>query len=87
MGKRAVTLKPNAVYRACPKCGNNTAFTIHAERVAEDLCEVWASCRCGYDPTAENRDRIEDVWGSLDNDTASFALSATWNYQIERQTP
>jgi DNA-directed RNA polymerase subunit M/transcription elongation factor TFIIS len=59
---RKINFKPNDVVEKCPKCGNNTAFTIHSQQVAEDYCNVWAVCKCGYDATAEDTgNRIEDV--------------------------
>jgi len=80
VGKRAVTLNPNDRIAACPRCGNNTSFVAHSAQVAEDCCDVWVVCRCGFDPTAEKTgSRVEDVWGSLDNDTIQTALRWSWN--------
>lgn len=76
---RDFVLNPNKAVAPCPKCGNNTAFTAHSERVAEDCCEVWVVCTCGYDPTAENTgERLEDVMGGTGIDNILDAISC-WN--------
>jgi len=64
----------------CPKCGNKIEFVAKSNQVAEDCCEVWVVCVCGFDPTAENTNaRVEDIWGSLDESTIICALDASWN--------
>lgn len=79
---RRLALKPNATVTPCPKCGNNTEFTGQSEQVAEDGCEVWVVCLCGYDPTAQDPGyRFEDVWGGVDDDNMMAALSC-WNDAI-----
>lgn len=79
--KRTLALKPNDKIRPCPKCGNNTRFTLHAERCAEDLCETFVVCKCGYEPTYGIGGRYENVWGEMDNDAAMVALDC-WNMAI-----
>lgn len=87
MGKRKVQFKPTSDIRACPKCGNKTDFTIVSEQVMEDGCEIWAKCKCGYDPSSEDtRSRMEDVWGSLNDDNCKDAIVYTWNELIDEQT-
>lgn len=52
----------------------------------EDGCEIWAKCKCGYDPSSEDTGaRIEDVWGSLDNGNCQDAIVYTWNELIEQK--
>ncbi|MYM92638.1 hypothetical protein [Duganella vulcania] len=76
MTTRRILLKPNDKIRPCPKCGQNTEFTIHSAQVAEDLCEVWAECKCGHEP--DSGDRFEDVFGGVDDGNVQVALSC-WN--------
>lgn len=76
--QRKLTLNPNTQVSPCPKCGNNTRFTLRAERCAEDLCETYVVCECGHEPTGESGDRYENVWGECDNAAAQVALSC-WN--------
>ncbi|MBP2290740.1 hypothetical protein [Azospirillum rugosum] len=72
------TIKAGSV-PACPKCGNQQHFRAHSERVAEDCCEVWVTCRCGHDLTQDdNSERMEDVWGALDRETIINAMRCTW---------
>lgn len=79
MSIRKVKFKPNSQIQPCPKCGNKTEFTIHGEQVAEDGCEVWAVCKCGYDPTEFAFGfRLEDVWGGCGDDNCYSALRV-WN--------
>lgn len=83
---RFITLKPNDKICKCPKCGNNTKFTVHSERCAEDCCEVWAICECGYDATEfEWGSRMEDVWGSTDDANCQMAIQYTWNELLEKE--
>lgn len=80
--ERKVQLKENSIVTVCPKCGNNTKFTVRAERCAEDCCDVWIECVCGYDPTADKTlYRLEDVWGSVDEGNVRVALDC-WNDAI-----
>lgn len=76
--------EPGRVF-PCPRCGNDTRFRAHSMQVAEDCCEVWVECVCGYDPTEnETGGRLEDVWGSLDKDTIRAALGL-WDEYVEPQ--
>lgn len=77
--KRSIKYKPNDVITPCPKCGNNTVFTVHSEQCAEDYCEIWAVCKCGYCPAENGGDRIEDVWGGCDDANCYDAVLYTWN--------
>lgn len=87
MGSVKFKVAENSQIEKCPKCGNNTSFTGKAEQVAEDSCEVWIVCSCGYDPTADDTShRMEDVWGSLDKETILAAIQSSWNYPIEQET-
>ena len=83
MSIRSVKYKQNKFIKPCPKCGNNTEFTIRSEQCAEDCCEVWAICKCGYDPTsyeeAGSGNRIEDVWGGVDDANCQDAIRFAWN--------
>ena len=79
---RNITLKENNRITPCPQCNNNTDFICHSEQVAEDACNVWVVCKCGFDPTADDTgSRLEDVWGGCDNDNA-FAALMCWNDAI-----
>lgn len=82
MGQKNFELKPNSRIEKCPQCGNNTEFIAHSEQVAEDGCEVWVVCKCGYDPTQYKiGHRLEDVWGTIDRDTIAIALDV-WSDEI-----
>lgn len=82
MARRKIQLKANDKVTPCPKCGNNTKFEVVAERCAEDCCDTWVVCVCGYDPTAEGLgDRYENVWGEVDDTAATVALDC-WNDAI-----
>ena len=86
MGNRKVQFKSTSEIKPCPLCGNRTDFIIRSEQVMEDGCEIWAKCKCGYDPSFENTmSRIEDVWGSLDDDNCKDAIVYTWNELIEQK--
>ena len=76
--ERKFNLKENTKVTPCPKCGNNTHFTLRADRCAEDLCETFVSCKCGYEATGSGGDRYENVWGEMDNSAALVALDC-WN--------
>ena len=78
-------LKPNERYDACPKCGNNTEFTCHSEQVAEDCCEVWVVCKCGYDPfnIIGPSYRFEDAMGGTYKEIFLAALDC-WNDAVRK---
>lgn len=80
MGKRMLTVGSGAKVNPCPKCGNTTRFTLHAERCAEDLCETFVVCVCGHEPT-ETGERYENVWGDMTREAAAVALDC-WNDAI-----
>ena len=76
-------LNKNDQITQCPKCGNNTEFVTHSQQCAEDACEVWVVCKCGYDPTFNNgMFRFEDVWGGTNERKCRIALDC-WNDAIE----
>lgn len=82
MVSRKIQLKSNNRVTPCPKCGNNTMFTVRAERCAEDCCDTWVVCVCGYDPTGEiPGSRYENVWGEVDESAALVAFDC-WNDAI-----
>jgi hypothetical protein len=84
MAKKRFQVKENKVIEKCPNCGNNTDFFAHSQQVCEDGCEIWISCKCGFDPTAGSIGyRMEDVWGSLGEGEIRAALSCCWNEIIE----
>lgn len=69
----------------CPKCGNRNSFNIHSAQVGEDCCEVWAECKCGYDPSEDKwGSRFEDVWGGTGDNNCVMALEV-WNMLIDEQ--
>ncbi|MDO8415196.1 MAG: hypothetical protein Q7S87_03170 [Agitococcus sp.] len=76
MTTRAVQFKPDANIVPCPQCGNKTHFVIHSAQVAEDYCELWASCHCGHQPAPEHA--FEDVWGGVNDDNVQIVMSC-WN--------
>ena len=76
--QRKLELKQNTQVTPCPKCGNNTHFTLRAVQFAEDCCETFVVCKCGHEPTGESGNRYENVWGEMDNAAAHVALSC-WN--------
>ena len=86
MSTRKVKYKKNEFITPCPKCANNTQFTIRSEQVCEDGCELWAECKCGYNPTSyENSgsgSRVEDVWGGCSDDNCQDAIRFAWNEAI-----
>lgn len=75
---RKIKMKPIGV-ETCPKCGNNTDFTIHSNQCAEDYCEVWATCKCGFDTPGNFR--LESVMGGVDDDNCLSAVNC-WNEYI-----
>ena len=87
MSTRNVKYKPNDFIKPCPKCGNNTEFTIISEQAGEDYCEIWATCKCGYDPTSYDQvgsgARVEDVWGGCDDGNCQDAIRFSWNDTLE----
>ena len=86
MTTRKVKYKPNEFIKPCPKCGNNTEFKIHSDYCAEDCCEIWAVCKCGFDPTEEEKgygNRLEDVWGGVDDNNCQDAITFSWNDTLE----
>jgi hypothetical protein len=71
---------------ACPSCKNRQHFIGLSQQVAEDLCEVWVRCICGYDATeGRSGDRMEDVMGSLDAGNLVCALENCWNEPLRRR--
>lgn len=76
MTERRVEVQQAGAMAPCPKCGNQVRFTIVSQRVAEDCCEVWARCECGFEHDGDYR--LEDVWGGCHDDNARAAL-ACWN--------
>lgn len=83
---RRIKLKDGSEVEKCPKCENNIEFDIHSQQVAEDCCEIWASCICGFDPTShENMGsnyRMEDVWGGCSDENCIDAVCCSWNDAI-----
>lgn len=78
-------LNPNDTVAKCPKCENNTEFEVHSSQVAEDCCEIWVVCICGFDPTSEPLgSRYEDVWGGTGRAEILMALDC-WNYEIREE--
>lgn len=87
MGNRAFSHKTGDGVEPCPECKNRQHFIGEARQIAEDCCEVWVICVCGFDPTADNTaDRMEDVWGSLDAGTLSCALENCWNEPLRERS-
>lgn len=81
---RQVKFKKNETIACCPRCGNNTRFIIYLCQTAEDCCEVWAECVCGYDPTAEDTgNRLESVWGGTDDSNVHMAIDCWSNAVLE----
>ncbi len=81
MSQKPFSIKPGSNIAKCPECGNNTSFVAHSVQCAEDCCDVWVKCVCGYDPTEGDnwKHRMEDVWGCLDQDTIGTALHWSWH--------
>lgn len=87
MSSRKIEVLSSSQVSPCPKCGNKTKFVIHSEQCSEDGCEIWATCTCGYDPSKEPPyDRMEDVWGSLDDSNCINAVCYTWNEPLEEKS-
>lgn len=82
MSVRRILLRKEAHVEACPRCGNRREFTVHSEQVAEDCCEIWVQCVCGYSHASD--DRLEDVWGGTGDDQVMAALTC-WNEAIGDQ--
>jgi hypothetical protein len=69
----------------CPKCKNDTDFFVLSDYCAEDCCEVWIQCKCGYDPTACNTYyRMEDVMGAINKPNIITALQS-WDLAIKNR--
>ncbi|MVF55215.1 hypothetical protein D6U78_09965 [Vibrio cholerae] len=84
MGRKA--FKTNKSQNLCPKCGNAHSFVGVSEQVAEDSCEIWVECICGFNPFEGNSGHcIESVWGTLDNDYLLMALDS-WNELTKNQS-
>lgn len=81
MNQRKIILKANTKRTPCPKCGNNTEFMAYSDYCAEDCCEVWVVCKCGYEAT-DASERFEDVWGGVNDENVFIALDC-WDYAIE----
>jgi len=82
MSIRKFNLARGGQVTKCPQCGNDITFIAHSEQVAEDSCDIWIECECGYDPTyGKCGHRVEDVWGGLDLATISLALQV-WSEEI-----
>lgn len=77
MSCRSVKFKEGSVITPCPKCGNKTEFVAKSDYCAEDCCEVWIVCKCGFDPF-EGGNRLEDVWGGVGDDNVKWAINE-WN--------
>jgi predicted RNA-binding Zn-ribbon protein involved in translation (DUF1610 family) len=83
---RKLQFKQNAVISPCPECGNNTVFILKSCQCAEDLCETFVECECGYEPTAyQPGNRYENVWGDIDATAAHMAMEC-WNDSIAPTT-
>jgi hypothetical protein len=81
--RRNFTVK-NGGIEPCPQCGNALEFVGIAERCAEDCCNCWIECKCGYDATAaDHGERLEDVWGEISKDTLP-AMIQIWNELIQK---
>lgn len=76
MSERRVKFTENHSVVPCKKCGNKTEFTIISRQFAEDCCEVWAQCKCGYEHASQNR--FEDVWGGVNDGNVMRAIDC-WN--------
>lgn len=85
---RKIKLNPDAEFKAmaCPQCKNTLEFTIHSEQVCEDGCEVWAVCKCGFDPSEKDTGyRMESVMGGCSDENCIDAIDC-WNYAIRDQS-
>jgi hypothetical protein len=63
---------------ACPQCGNLTEFVARSQQIAEDLCETWIECMCGFDPTRGGPERFESPMGGCSPEYVRAALQI-WN--------
>ena len=77
--------KVNNNTRACPKCGNLRDFCIISQQVAEDLCELHIECVCGFDPTEDSNNKVEDVWGRVDRDAVTECFLDQWTEEALRR--
>lgn len=67
----------------CPACRNRVDFRIHSNQVAEDGCEIWAECQCGYDPTFDRSgERVESVMGVIEEPDVTNALNV-WTQLVQ----
>lgn len=79
---RHFILRENDQVTECPQCGNNREFIGYSRQCAEDACEVYVVCKCGYDPTYGHSSwRFEDVWGGTHDGNMLVALDC-WNDAI-----
>lgn len=77
--QRQLQMTPKATIEPCPKCSNRVIFTAHSQQFAEDCCEVWLVCQCGFDPTAERHShRLESVMGGVGDGNVLNAIDV-WN--------
>lgn len=85
MSSRFFRIPVNNEIHHCPKCGQNTSFTAKSDYCAEDCCEVWVECKCGFDPTAEHGlYRFEDAMGGCTKENIRMALSC-WNDVVDAE--
>ena len=83
MSDRKIKLRESGHVAPCPECENDTCFTMRSRQIAEDYCNTWVECDCGFDPTEENpAERYEDVWGGCSEQNANIALSI-WNELLD----
>ncbi len=82
MNLRHIKIKRPEEIAPCPECGNREQFVACVRQCQEDMCEVWVECdSCGHDPFGP-LDKIEDVWGSLDDGNVMEALME-WNRLLQ----
>lgn len=79
MNIRKVKFLDGAIVEPCPTCGNKAEFSIHSDQVGEDLCELWAACKCGHETPAGYRHK--DVFGGCGDENVIMAISY-WNEAI-----
>lgn len=80
---RKIKYKENKFIEPCPKCSNNTSFMVYSKQFAEDCCEIWADCECGYSPASiDYRYKVEDIWGGVDDNNCMDAICYSWNEPI-----
>lgn len=65
----------NPISALCPKCYNCTEFTIYSKQYNEELYEIVAVCKCGFDPTKNHRMyRHLEIYGAIDDNNVLHAL-------------